>query len=309
MVLLGGHVYLFMRFGITNMIRKYTVHRGMFHSIPARSDLRRAGVPDLRHVEHRHPLFQSRAACWPGFMSHLVLDEIYASNAHSGRWRLKKSFGTAIKFWGDDGWANFSCYAKLLVVAGMILGEPSVMEQIQARNPELARRYQDLQREYREHRRRDCPVAPTVQANGVVESIRTTKHIPRPRSAPAANPQPAYAPPNYQPPANAHPSNPYDMPPSQVPVTRQRLRHGAAPRLAEPAIAGAHNSAVSIHSVTGPSFTSDTSHVGAKHAGRHLDAERPHPSDKRLVQPLGQLRRRGIGEARPPTFAAIADRA
>ena len=28
-------VYLFVRFGVTNMIRKYTVHRGMFHSIPA----------------------------------------------------------------------------------------------------------------------------------------------------------------------------------------------------------------------------------------------------------------------------------
>ena len=28
-------LYLFVRFGVTNMIRKYTVHRGMFHSIPA----------------------------------------------------------------------------------------------------------------------------------------------------------------------------------------------------------------------------------------------------------------------------------
>ena len=35
MVLAAVSLYLFVRFGITNMIRKYTVHRGMFHSIPA----------------------------------------------------------------------------------------------------------------------------------------------------------------------------------------------------------------------------------------------------------------------------------
>ena len=84
-----------------------------------------------------------------GFMSHLILDEIYSVEWKSGAWRLKKSFGTAIKFWGDDGWANFSCYAKLVVVGGMILGEPSVMQQLQSRNPELARRYQELQSQYR----------------------------------------------------------------------------------------------------------------------------------------------------------------
>ena len=66
-----------------------------------------------------------------GFMSHLVLDEIYAVEWKGGRWRLKKSFGTAIKFWSDDAWSNFSTYAKLAIVAMLIVGEPSVMEQIE----------------------------------------------------------------------------------------------------------------------------------------------------------------------------------
>jgi hypothetical protein len=35
MVLAAVSMYLLIRFGVTNMIRKYTVHRGMFHSIPA----------------------------------------------------------------------------------------------------------------------------------------------------------------------------------------------------------------------------------------------------------------------------------
>ena len=56
-----------------------------------------------------------------GFMSHLLLDEIYAVEWKGGRWRFKKSFGTALKIWGDDAWANFSTYAILIIVAMMIL--------------------------------------------------------------------------------------------------------------------------------------------------------------------------------------------
>jgi hypothetical protein len=79
-----------------------------------------------------------------GFMSHLVLDEIYAVEWKGGRWRLKKSFGTAIKFWGDDMWSNFSTYAKLAIVAMFILGEPSVMQRIESRNPQIAGQINDL---------------------------------------------------------------------------------------------------------------------------------------------------------------------
>jgi hypothetical protein len=75
-----------------------------------------------------------------GFMSHLVLDEVYSVEWKRGRWNLKSSAGTAVKLWGTDGWANLSCYAKLLVVAVMIVGEPDVMDRLSTRNPELAHR-------------------------------------------------------------------------------------------------------------------------------------------------------------------------
>jgi hypothetical protein len=84
-----------------------------------------------------------------GVFSHLLLDEIWAIEFKGGAWRLKKSFGTAIKFWGDDAWANFSCYAKLLAVGAMIVGEPNVMKQLQANSPGLAQAYQQIQEEYR----------------------------------------------------------------------------------------------------------------------------------------------------------------
>jgi hypothetical protein len=144
MVLAAISMYLFVRFGITNMIRKYTVHRGMFHSIPA--GLIFAGlafiVTGAAPIEMR--CYKSGGVL-AGFMSHLVLDEIYAVEWKTGRWRFKKSFGTALKFWGDDGWANFSTYAKLVFVIMMILGEPAVTERIDARHPGFAQQYQQFQ--------------------------------------------------------------------------------------------------------------------------------------------------------------------
>jgi hypothetical protein len=144
MVLIAVSVYLFVRFGITNMIRKYTVHRGMFHSIPA--GLIFAGLAFI--VSGAAPLeirCYKAGGVLAGFISHLVLDEIYAVEWKGGRWRFKKSFGTALKLWGEDGFANFSTYAKLVIVAMIILGEPTVLERIEARHPRFARQVQQFQ--------------------------------------------------------------------------------------------------------------------------------------------------------------------
>jgi LexA-binding, inner membrane-associated putative hydrolase len=148
MALAAVTMYLFVRFGITNIIRKYTVHRGMFHSIPA--CLIFAGLAFLMCATA--PTLQIR--CYKaggvvaGFMSHLILDEIYAVEWKGGRWRFKKSFGTAIKFWGDDVWSNFSTYAKLAIVLMLILGEPTVIEQLEARHPQFANRVDRLRNRF-----------------------------------------------------------------------------------------------------------------------------------------------------------------
>jgi hypothetical protein len=137
MALAAVAVYLSVRFVVANLIRKFTVHRGMFHSIPTM--LIFAGLAFL--LTGSSPIdvrCYKAGGVMGGFMSHLVLDEIYAVEWKAGRWRLKKSFGTAIKFWGDDVWSNFSTYAKLAIVTMMILGEPSVMQRLEARNPQIA---------------------------------------------------------------------------------------------------------------------------------------------------------------------------
>jgi hypothetical protein len=147
MALIGVALYLFIRFGVTNMVRKYTVHRGMFHSIPA--GLIFAGVAFLiAGSSDLNIRYYKAGGVLAGFMSHLLLDEIYSFEWKSGRWHIKKSFGTALKIWGDDAWANFSTYAKLVVVGAIILSEPSVMEQLHERSPQLADRIQGLEGRY-----------------------------------------------------------------------------------------------------------------------------------------------------------------
>ncbi|HVT29083.1 MAG TPA: metal-dependent hydrolase [Lacipirellulaceae bacterium] len=137
MILIGIGMYFFVRFGIANMIRKTTVHRGMFHSIPAM--LIFGGIAFL--LTGASPMFDRllmAGGVAGGFLSHLILDEIYSVEYRGGRWRTKKSFGTAMKLWSGDRWSNFSTYAKLAVVGMGIVGEPGVMKQFGATQPQIA---------------------------------------------------------------------------------------------------------------------------------------------------------------------------
>jgi hypothetical protein len=67
-----------------------------------------------------------------GFLSHLVLDEIWSISFRRGLPRLKKSFGTAMKIWGDSLWANVSTYAKLILLTYLVVQDPRWMAQFDA---------------------------------------------------------------------------------------------------------------------------------------------------------------------------------
>ena len=127
MVLIIGSMYLFVRFGIARLLGRYTVHRGMFHSLPAA--LIFAGIAFLVSGSNNLQLRYFKATgIFIGVMSHLMLDELYAIEWTGGRWRFKKSFGTAMKLWGKSMIANVTTYAKLALIVVMILSEPMVME-------------------------------------------------------------------------------------------------------------------------------------------------------------------------------------
>jgi membrane-bound metal-dependent hydrolase YbcI (DUF457 family) len=141
MILIAAAMYFGIRFVGATLVSRFSVHRGMFHSLPAAFIF--AGVAFLitEYAELNVRYFKA-GGVFAGFMSHLLLDELYSIDMRPGRLRLKRSFGTAIKLWGNNGWANFSTYAKLAIVASMIAGEQPVMDWLYTRYPQIAERVQ-----------------------------------------------------------------------------------------------------------------------------------------------------------------------
>ena len=126
-ILAAALLYLLIRFGLGYLLKRYTVHRGMWHSIPAALTV--FGVAFLLcSSEMLWPRFFKAGAVFLGYMSHLVLDEIYSVKLGMTGVRTKRSFGTALKFWGPSLWGNVSCYAKLILVVALAAGDPLLME-------------------------------------------------------------------------------------------------------------------------------------------------------------------------------------
>ncbi|TWT86776.1 hypothetical protein Mal64_36060 [Pseudobythopirellula maris] len=143
MILVGAALYFGIRFLAADLIGRWSVHRGMWHSIPA--VLIFAGLAFL--ISGSNDIFvryYKAAAVGLGSLSHLVLDEVYSVDTRGVLPKFKKSFGTAVKFWGKKPWANFSCYAKLAVVTAAILMEPAVIGRLELRNPELAGKVREV---------------------------------------------------------------------------------------------------------------------------------------------------------------------
>lgn len=138
-VLIAAGLYFLIRFVAADLIGKWSVHRGMWHSIPA--VLIFAGLAFL--ISSPTDVFDrylKAAAVGLGSFSHLLLDEIYSVDTRGVVPRFKKSFGSAIKFWGKKGWANFSTYAKLAAVVVAISMDSMVLDRLELRNPEAADR-------------------------------------------------------------------------------------------------------------------------------------------------------------------------
>ena len=125
LVLYGAILYLLIRFGGAWLLRKYTVHRGMFHSIPAAviaaevAFLLASGDMNLR-------IFKA-GGVFVGYMSHLVLDEFYSVKVSVRGVRIKNSLGTAVKVFGHKWLPNISTYAKLVLLTMLVIQEPSWM--------------------------------------------------------------------------------------------------------------------------------------------------------------------------------------
>ena len=125
MVIAAGAIYFLVRFGVAWIFKRYTVHRGMWHSVPACAICGLLAYM-ICSCDERVRIFKAFAVV-VGFMSHLILDEIYSVDLRNRR--IKKSFGTAVKFFGNKWWPNVSAYGKLaLLVLAVTVGERKFLE-------------------------------------------------------------------------------------------------------------------------------------------------------------------------------------
>lgn len=128
-VLAAGLIYIVIRFGVAEIFKRYTVHRGMWHSVPAAVIATLLAYLVCSCEDTTLRVFKA-GGVFVGFMSHLVLDEMYAIEVKRGAPRIKKSFGTAIKFWGNSLWGNVSTYGKLVIIGFVAFGDPVWMESV-----------------------------------------------------------------------------------------------------------------------------------------------------------------------------------
>jgi hypothetical protein len=104
-------IYLFIRYGVRSVFKKATVHRGMFHSIPAMAI---AGlVVFLIHLGSGTDRLFLAGGVMLGFLSHLVLDKLYDVDILGGKLHLKTGAGSPLKFVSASWSATLTTYILL----------------------------------------------------------------------------------------------------------------------------------------------------------------------------------------------------
>lgn len=142
-------VYIAIRFIAVEFFKRYTVHRGMWHSIPAALTAGLLAYLVMPCMSESVRVYKSMAVVL-GFIVHLTMDEIWSLDLRHGR--IKKSFGTALKFYNADQLANLSVYVKLVLLIWLALNDRGISDRIQERQqmdqtyiaqPELGEYYKD----------------------------------------------------------------------------------------------------------------------------------------------------------------------
>jgi hypothetical protein len=114
LVVLAG-VYLLIRYGLSAVFKRWTVHRGMFHSIPA---LLIAGLVFYLGYHSDQPRLRLFLAggVMLGFLSHLVLDELCSVDFMGLHLRLNKFAGSALKLTSRSLSATLTAYLLLALL-------------------------------------------------------------------------------------------------------------------------------------------------------------------------------------------------
>ena len=132
MALAAVLIYIAIRFVLVEFFKRYTVHRGMWHSIPAAASAGLIAYLVMPCASESVRVYKSVAVV-VGFLVHLTMDEIWSIDFRRGRFRLKKSFGTALKFFSNKPLANLSVYGKLILLIYLASGDHAILERLRQR--------------------------------------------------------------------------------------------------------------------------------------------------------------------------------
>jgi hypothetical protein len=127
-MLLSVLLYASIRYGAASILCRLSVHRGMFHSVPAliiASELTFLGYKSESNLVKL--LMAGGVAV--GFFSHLLLDEMYSVEWSGIRVRLNSAAGSAIKLVGKKFLPNVVTYALLMVLTYATLLSVGLVEE------------------------------------------------------------------------------------------------------------------------------------------------------------------------------------
>lgn len=106
--------YAFIRWPLSWGVKRLTVHRGIFHSLPFCLVVGLFVAIVFNRLTPRERLLLGGSVSL-GALTHLLLDEAFAVNFLGAK--LKKSFGTALKLWSSDLVPTLACYGALAALA------------------------------------------------------------------------------------------------------------------------------------------------------------------------------------------------
>jgi membrane-bound metal-dependent hydrolase YbcI (DUF457 family) len=118
-ILLAGAIYLGARWGAAWLFHHLSVHRGMFHSLPAA-----VVAAEIMFLAHDAPERSGRlmlaGGVFVGYVSHLVLDELYSVNAEGQHLRFNKAAGSALKVASRSVAATLVAWSLVGVLAYLV---------------------------------------------------------------------------------------------------------------------------------------------------------------------------------------------
>ena len=129
MIIAGAALYLAIRFGVTWLLKNHAHHRGMFHSLPAAAIAGQAAFLAFWAEDPLKRYFVASAVVL-GFLSHLVLDEIWSGKLGMFGPKCMKAFGTALKFHGPTMWPNVLTYVLTAILGALVAGDAAWTEKL-----------------------------------------------------------------------------------------------------------------------------------------------------------------------------------